>query len=452
MRATRAHLGPVGFAAIVLLLAMIAPPAPAAALPRYSFEPGQRLVYRGAETMTASRSGMGVERETILSVVRRNADDTWRLIVTMTHTRFGGAGDARRVVHRRHDFHIVDLAADGRLRQRGCDHFDGLDRVTPRLPADAAEATRGWSFTSADIGHRCQLVDRTDDAWTIEITPMSAMNELNGFSSTVRTTIDRGRGIIAEIATRYRHRDRETRTALDRLEEEDRIPASELATLAAEIDGFAEATARYESRLARTLLAGRMPAAAATLTETLAEFEAATSGFRSDTLRARARTLITSHHAATPTWTTRLQKQSRIIGQPAPTFALPDLDGTPRDLAAERGRVVVLDFWYRACGWCVRAMPQIESLSARFAGRPVTVLGVNVDRVRDDARLVVDRLGLTYPSVQADGKLAAAYGVRSYPTLAVVDAEGVVRGVHVGYASTLEEDLAAFIETLLGDS
>ena len=40
---------------------------------------------------------------------------------------------------------------------------------------------------------------------------------------------------------------------------------------------------------------------------------------------------------------------------------------------SDRGKVVVLDFWYRGCGWCIRAMPQMKQLADDFSETPDAV-------------------------------------------------------------------------------
>src|SRR5205823_5069449 len=45
-------------------------------------------------------------------------------------------------------------------------------------------------------------------------------------------------------------------------------------------------------------------------------------------------------------------RRANILGHPAAEFETTDLDGKRVRLADLRGQVVVLDFWYRGCGWC----------------------------------------------------------------------------------------------------
>jgi peroxiredoxin len=142
------------------------------------------------------------------------------------------------------------------------------------------------------------------------------------------------------------------------------------------------------------------------------------------------------------------KRRAEVLGKPAYAWDLKDLEGKTHTLADYRGKVVVLDFWYRGCGWCIKAMPQLNALVGQFEGRPVAVLGMNTDQVKEDAQFVIDAMGLKYETLRADG-IPEKYGVQGFPTLIIIDPEGVVRDVHVGYSATLQDEVARTIEGLL---
>lgn len=64
-------------------------------------------------------------------------------------------------------------------------------------------------------------------------------------------------------------------------------------------------------------------------------------------------------------------------GRPAPGFSLRTVDGTTFSLAAQRGRVVALDFLQAGCPSCAAEVPVLDKVARRFAGRAVTVLIVD---------------------------------------------------------------------------
>ena len=149
------------------------------------------------------------------------------------------------------------------------------------------------------------------------------------------------------------------------------------------------------------------------------------------------------------------ERFAKLIGQRSDDWKTEDLEGHPRSLADYRGKVVLLDFWYRGCGWCIRAMPQLKQLADDFPRDKVAVLGMNNDRNLDDARLVIEKMGLNYETLKNGGNengIHAKYGVRGWPTLVILDGAGVVRHVHSGYSPTLRQKLGDKIRELLDEN
>jgi thiol-disulfide isomerase/thioredoxin len=96
-------------------------------------------------------------------------------------------------------------------------------------------------------------------------------------------------------------------------------------------------------------------------------------------------------------------------------------------------------------------MPQMKQVAAHYQGRPVAVLGMNTDRKQEDAQFVIDKLKLNYLNLKAEG-LPEKYGVTGFPTLILIDREGIVRDVHIGYSANLAEKLTTSIDELLAET
>ncbi len=153
-----------------------------------------------------------------------------------------------------------------------------------------------------------------------------------------------------------------------------------------------------------------------------------------------------------PSLARRLEEAKRIrglLGKKAPDVVLPDLEGKKHALSDLKGKVVVLDFWYRGCGWCTRAMPMVKEAFARLAGKPVAFLGMNVDRKLEDALFAEKALEPPYPSLHTDRKTAKQFGVRGYPTFVILDKEGRFAGFQVGWAPDLADILVKKVTSLL---
>ena len=137
-----------------------------------------------------------------------------------------------------------------------------------------------------------------------------------------------------------------------------------------------------------------------------------------------------------------------MIGGPALNWETTDLAGKDFTLKELRGKVVILDFWYRGCGWCIKAMPQINEVASHFKNEQVAVLGMNPHDTLEVASPVIKKLKLTYPSLKAE-EITKDYKILGFPTLLILDQEGVIRDVHVGYSPTLKEEVIRSVESIM---
>ncbi len=108
----------------------------------------------------------------------------------------------------------------------------------------------------------------------------------------------------------------------------------------------------------------------------------------------------------------------------APDFNLPALNGDRIQLSAllEKGPVL-LDFWATWCKPCIKAMPKLEEIHAQYAGRGVTVLGINEDGPRGQNRILPFLKGrnITFPiAIDADGAVMKRLQVRALPTTILI--------------------------------
>ena len=92
--------------------------------------------------------------------------------------------------------------------------------------------------------------------------------------------------------------------------------------------------------------------------------------------------------------------------------------------------------------------PHERSLVKDYAGRPFALVGVNSDRDRDDIIRIKEEKDLTWRSFwnggSTCGPISTAWNVRGWPTIYVLDHEGVIR-----YKNVRGDDLDAAIEELV---
>jgi len=128
---------------------------------------------------------------------------------------------------------------------------------------------------------------------------------------------------------------------------------------------------------------------------------------------------------------------SALKGQPAPEFALKDLQGKEVRLADYKGKIIVLNVFAHWCGPCRQEAPELEKdLWQAYKARDVVVLGVATwarDNPTKRAEAFAREFKLTFPVlVDAENKVAEMYKVSGVPTTFIIDREGVVRELVVG--------------------
>jgi cytochrome c biogenesis protein CcmG, thiol:disulfide interchange protein DsbE len=142
------------------------------------------------------------------------------------------------------------------------------------------------------------------------------------------------------------------------------------------------------------------------------------------------------------------------VGDPAPDFTLPRLDGSGElSLASLRGQPVVLNFWASWCDPCEAEAPELEATWQRYRDRGLVVVGVNFNDLSDDAKRFARKNRMTFPLVRdRAGNTITRYRGYGVPVTYVIDRRGRLVGepllgpVHEG---KLGERFRAYVEEAL---
>lgn len=124
------------------------------------------------------------------------------------------------------------------------------------------------------------------------------------------------------------------------------------------------------------------------------------------------------------------------LGQPAPDFTLPDLDGKAVKLSSFAGKVVVLEWFNPDCPFVKRSHQKgsLKGTGSQWSKDGVVWLAINSGAPDKQGhgvetnRAGVQRFGISYPVLlDESGKVGKAYGATNTPHLYVIDEKGVLR-------------------------
>ena len=127
------------------------------------------------------------------------------------------------------------------------------------------------------------------------------------------------------------------------------------------------------------------------------------------------------------------------VGDPAPEFALRNLDGDHATLASlhDRGRPVVLFFTHPRCGPCHEILPSLARWQTSFA-EELTIVIVSAGGL-DANRELYETQGVTEVLLQQASEVYDAYAMRGTPSAVVVAPDGRIASATAEGGFPIEE-------------
>jgi len=143
-------------------------------------------------------------------------------------------------------------------------------------------------------------------------------------------------------------------------------------------------------------------------------------------------------------------QSSPLLKQDAKPFKLPLLGGGDFDLAQEKGKVIVLDFWATWCGPCVKSLPGMIDEMAAFDSKKVRFIGVNQAEAKDAVKSFLDTRGWKLEvALDANQRVGQSFGVEGIPHTVIIGPDGKVAYVKTGYEPEGAKKIAETVRKLL---
>ena len=145
---------------------------------------------------------------------------------------------------------------------------------------------------------------------------------------------------------------------------------------------------------------------------------------------------------------TRLENARNVaVGNRFVDFTLQDPEGNEVSLSdfAGQDNYTLVVFWATWCGPCIQEIPHYIELYAKYKSKGFEIVGVSLDRDRDDWVAGIERLNITWSQMSDmlmwQSPVVELYDIRMIPHTILLDREGIIIDRHL-FGERLNERLA----------
>jgi thiol-disulfide isomerase/thioredoxin len=123
------------------------------------------------------------------------------------------------------------------------------------------------------------------------------------------------------------------------------------------------------------------------------------------------------------------------------------VDGSAIDLAAMRGKVVLIDFWATWCPPCRAEVPHVVAAYKKYHDQGFEIVGISLDQDQKSLADFTKQNGMVWPQYFDgqgwDNKISKGFGIHGIPAMWLVDQKGML------VTTNGRDDLAGQVEKLL---
>jgi len=140
--------------------------------------------------------------------------------------------------------------------------------------------------------------------------------------------------------------------------------------------------------------------------------------------------------------------KNSLINKPLKTFHLTDLNNKIWDSKELRGKTIVINFWFTACKPCIQEMVYLNKLVQENKDSSVIFIAPAPEN-ETQIKKFLRKYAFEYNITPSSTDFISSMQIEKFPTHLVVDKQGIIRQVFIGYADDIKEKLQTEIDKLI---
>ncbi len=138
----------------------------------------------------------------------------------------------------------------------------------------------------------------------------------------------------------------------------------------------------------------------------------------------------------------------RMEGKPFPAFELTSRNGIVYTKEELKGKILLINFWFSRCEPCIIEMPEMNEIVAKFEKEEIVFIAPTFDS-QELVNKFLEKRDFNYQIIPDVQSFCIELNIRSYPTHFVVNREGIIEKIIIGYSSLTAGSLRKSIQKLL---
>ncbi len=147
----------------------------------------------------------------------------------------------------------------------------------------------------------------------------------------------------------------------------------------------------------------------------------------------------------------RIEKEAKNntwIGKKIEPFEVIDINNHKVSSEALKDKIIVLNFYFTACGPCIREMPELNQLVHQYKGKDVVFIALALDKA-EKVKAFLKEHPFEYTQIPDSDSLTQKFKISSWPTHIIVDRKGIINYYTQGFQENTINDLKSQLNKLV---